>query len=126
MEALFGSNANIGDTDGDGINDSTEVKGWGTSPTVRDSDGDGCDDDKEIAEINGDGVVNALDEARVALRVYNGQDDDPHDGNPIPDLDMQVSPAFDINKDGVMNPLDAALVAINSSMTEPPEGCDCR
>ncbi|OGO07557.1 MAG: hypothetical protein A2Y61_04240 [Chloroflexi bacterium RBG_13_60_13] len=130
MEALFGSSSSSSvstmDTDGDGISDGTEVRSWGTSPTVRNSDGDRCDDDKEIAEINGDGVVNALDEARVALRVYNAQDDDPNDGNPIPDLDMQVSPAFDINRDGVINPLDAALVAINSSMTEPAGECDCR
>jgi hypothetical protein len=126
VEAIFGSSDNKRDTDGDGISDGVEVKGWGTSPTVRNSDGDRCDDDKEIAEINGDGVVNALDEARVALRIYNVQDDDPNDGNPIPDLDMQVSPAFDINKDGVMNALDPALVALNSSMVEPANECDCR
>jgi len=130
MEALFGSSTSSSqttmDTDGDGINDGMEVNRWGTSPTVRNSDGDVCDDDKEIAEINGDGVVNSLDEARVALRVYNAQDDDPNDGDPVPDPDMQVSPAFDINRDGVMNPLDAALVARNSNITEPPEECDCR
>jgi serine protease len=130
MEALFGSSSSSSittmDTDGDGISDGMEVNKWGTSPTARDSDGDGCDDDKEIADINGDAVANALDEARVALRVYKAQDDDPNDGNPIPDLDMQVSPAFDINRDGVMNPLDAALIALNSSMTEPANECDCR
>jgi len=126
VEAIFGSSDDVRDTDGDGINDGVEVKGWGTSPIVRNSDGDVCDDDKEIAEINGDGVVNSLDEARVAQRVYNAQDDDPDDGNPIPDPDMQVNPAFDINRDGVMNALDPALVVLNSNMTEPPEECDCR
>jgi hypothetical protein len=126
VEALLGSSDNLRDTDGDGISDSAEVKGWGTSPAVKNSDGDRCDDDKEIVEINGDGVANALDEARVALRIYNVQDDDPNDGNPIPDLDMQVNPAFDINKDGVMNALDPALVALNSSMVEPANECDCR
>ncbi len=126
VEAIFGSSDDMRDTDGDGISDGVEVKGWGTSPTVKNSDGDVCDDDKEIVEINGDGVVNALDEARVAQRVNNAQDDDPNDGNPIPDLDMQVNPAFDINKDGVMNALDPALVVLNSNMTEPAEKCDCR
>jgi parallel beta-helix repeat protein len=126
VEAIFGSSDNLRDTDGDGISDGVEVKGWGTSPTELNTDGDRCDDDKEIVEINGDGVANALDEARVALRIYNAQDDDPNDGNPIPDLDMQVNRAFDINKDGVMNALDPALVALNSSMVEPPEKCDCR
>jgi len=126
VEAIFGSDPNKKDTDGDGIADGTEVKGWGTSPVQRNTDADRCEDDKEIAEINGDGVVNALDEARVAQRAFNVQDDDPSDGNPVPDFNMVVSPAFDINKDGVMNALDEALVVLNSNLVEPENECDCR
>jgi hypothetical protein len=126
IEALFGSDPNVRDTDGEGVADGAEVKGWGTSPVLRNTDGDRCDDDKEIAEINGDGVVNVLDEARIAQRAFNVQDDDPNDGNPIPDFDMVVNPAFDINKDGVMNALDDALVVLNSSLVEPANECDCR
>jgi streptogramin lyase len=126
MEALFGSDPNNMDTDDDGIGDGVEVIGWGTSPAVKDSDGDGCDDDKEIADINGDAIANALDRVRVAQRVYQVQDDDPADGDPVPDPSMEVSPAFDVNKDGIVNLLDAVLVALNSSLIEPAEECDCR
>jgi putative hemolysin/C1A family cysteine protease len=126
LEAIFGADPTKKDTDGDGISDGAEVRGWGTSPAMKDTGGDGCDDDKEIVEINGDAVVNTLDEARVAQRVFNVQDDDPNDGNPVPDWDMQVTPAFDVNKDGVMNPLDEALVVLNSNLVEAAEECDCR
>jgi hypothetical protein len=90
------------------------------------SDGDRCDDDKEVADVNGDAVVNTLDYVRILQRVYNVQDDDPSDGNPVPDYDMVVSPAFDVNKDGMMNALDAVLVALNSNLVESPGVCDCR
>ena len=126
VEAAFGSSDAIKDTDGDGINDGIEVKGWGTSPVAGDSDGDGCDDDKEIADVNGDAVANALDYVRVAQRVFGVQDDDPDDGDPVPDADMQVSAAFDVNKDGVMSALDPVLAALNSSLVEPAGECDCR
>jgi len=126
LESIFGADPTKKDTDGDGISDGTEVKGWGTSPAQKNTDGDRCDDDKEIVEINGDGVVNTLDEARVAQRAFNVQDDDPNDGNLVPDWDMQVSPAFDVNKDGVMNALDEVLVVLNSNLVEPAEECDCR
>jgi parallel beta-helix repeat protein len=126
VEAIFGSDPTKKDTDGDGLTDGMEVKGWGTSPVIRNTDGDRCDDDKEAVEINGDRYVNALDEARVAQRAFNVQDDDPNDGNPVPDFNMQVSPAFDVNRDGVINALDEALVVLNSSLVEPEEECDCR
>ena len=63
---------------------------------------------------------------RVLQRVFAVQDDDPADGDPVPDPDPQVSPAFDLNKDGMMNSLDAVLAALNSSLVEPPSACDCR
>ena len=126
VEALFGSSDYLKDSDGDGIGDGTEVKGWGTSPVLPDSDGDGCDDDKEIADVNGDAIANALDYVRILQRVFAIQDDDPADGDPVPDPAPQVSPAFDVNKDGMMNSLDAVLAALNSGLVEPPAACDCR
>ncbi|MDI6858465.1 MAG: FG-GAP-like repeat-containing protein [Dehalococcoidia bacterium] len=126
VEAILGSSDSLKDSDGDGIGDGIEVRGWGTSPTLPDSDGDGCDDDKEIADVNGDAMANGLDYVRVLQRVFAVQDDDPADGDPVPDPYPQVSPAFDLNKDGMMNSLDAVIAALNSSLVEPPSACDCR
>lgn len=126
VEALLGSSDSLKDSDGDGIGDGIEIRGWGTSPMLPDSDGDGCDDDKEIADVNGDAMANGLDYVRVLQRVFAVQDDDPADGDPVPDPDPQVSPAFDLNKDGMMNSLDAVIAALNSSLVEPPSACDCR
>jgi hypothetical protein len=114
------------DSDGDGLKDDLEVRGWGTSPNMRDSDGDRCDDDKEAVDVNGDGIANALDYARVVQRAFKIRDDDPNDGNPFPDYNMVVSPAFDVNKDGVVNAGDAALVVMNSNLVEPTVECNCR
>ncbi|MDI6857076.1 MAG: aryl-sulfate sulfotransferase [Dehalococcoidia bacterium] len=126
IEALFGSSDYVKDSDGDGISDAMEVMGWGTSPIDRNTDDDICDDDKEVADVNGDSVASPLDYVRVLQRVHGVQDDDPNDGNPIPDPEMVVSPAFDVNKDGVMSSLDAVLVALNSNLVEPAAECDCR
>jgi hypothetical protein len=128
VEALFGSNPNIRDMDGDGLNDATEVKGWGTSPTNRDSDGDGCDDDKEAADVNGDKMANGLDRLLVLRRAAKIQDDDPNDGDPNPDYNMVVSPAFDVQKDGKVDNADGLWIAKNSylSPTERFEKWDCR
>lgn len=126
VETLFGSSDSIRDTDGDGIEDGTEVEGWGTSPIVRDTDGDGCDDDKEIADVNGDAKANGLDGTVVRLRAFNYQDDDPNDGDPVPDYNMVVSPAFDVNRDGKINGLDATWLSLNSQLVEPYEKWNCR
>ena len=125
VEALFGSSDSIRDTDGDGFNDAMEIKGWGTSPTERDSDVDACDDDKEIADVYGDKVADGADCTLIAERVYKIRDDDPNDGDPNPDNDMVVSPAFDINRDGTVNGQDRTLCLLNSSPHEPYEECDC-
>jgi hypothetical protein len=52
-------------------------------------------------------------------------DDDPNDGNPNPDFDMVVSPAFDVNRDGVVNAGDPPLVVLNSSLAEGNERWFC-
>jgi len=109
VEAAFGSSDNNKDSDGDGINDATEIKGWGTSPVLRDSDGDVCDDNIEIADVNGDGLVNVGDQMIIAQRAGKVRDDDFD-----PDPPWNFSPAFDINKDGYINVGDQMLVAKQS------------
>jgi hypothetical protein len=126
VEVVIGTSDYVRDTDRDGISDGAEFMGWGTSPTRRDSDGDGCDDDKEIVDVNGDAVANVLDYARVAQRAFRIQDDDPNDGNPVPDFEMDVSAAFDLNKDGAVTVIDVTLAALNSSLVEPAADCGCR
>ena len=125
VEAILGSSDSVRDTDGDGLADGLEFKGWGTSPTVRDTDGDGCDDDKEAADVNGDAKANGQDRIVVLLRAYKYVDDDPNDGNPNPDPDMVLSPAWDVNKDGTVDAGDAVLIAMNSQLVEPYEKWDC-
>lgn len=44
-----GSNPNLPDTDGDGLNDGDEVWKYGCNPNIRDSDGDGFDDGFEVS-----------------------------------------------------------------------------
>ena len=113
VEALFGSSDSAKDSDGDGINDGTEVRGWGTSPALKDSDNDGCDDDKEIVDINGDRIANVLDRTHIAFGAFAVQNGDAIAG-------------LDLNRDGRVNALDIFLVCINTSPAEPSANCDCR
>lgn len=106
-DALGCSDANK-DTDGDGISDGVEVKGWGTSCASKDSDADGCEDWIEIVDINGDGYANALDLGRILGMVVGFYP--PH-------------PALDINKDGVLNKLDHVLATYNSALFRPHAPC---
>ncbi len=46
-----------GDTDGDGLQNAWEKCKWGTNPDVVDSDGDGLGDCKEVADVDGNGLV---------------------------------------------------------------------
>jgi hypothetical protein len=108
VEAILGSSDSKFDSDGDGINDGLEVKGWGTSPSLKDTDGDGCADNVEIADVNGDGVVGLMDVLIVAERAARIKDDD-FDRDPP----WNFSPAFDLTKDGRIDLLDVALVAVN-------------
>jgi hypothetical protein len=113
VEALFGSSDANRDTDGDGISDGVEVKGWATSPTSTDTDGDssgndGCQDDKEIVSVNTDKQANILD-VQVIARMAFGL--------------LPPHPALDINKDGVNNILDVLLASMNSNLVEAHDVC---
>ncbi len=47
-EKKYGTDADNPDTDGDGVLDSDEIRGWGTDPLKADTDGDGFSDMQEI------------------------------------------------------------------------------
>jgi len=61
-----------GDNDGDGLLNTWEVCKWGTDPNNWDSDGTGKGDCQEAADVNGNGVVDFVEDtmyyARAALR----------------------------------------------------------
>jgi hypothetical protein len=105
--ALGCSDANR-DSDGDGIPDGVEAKGWSTSCASKDTDADGCEDWIEIIDVNGDGQSNALDLAQID-RIYVGV--------------VPRHPALDVNKDGVFNALDGALAVLNSNLIKPHNPC---
>ena len=96
FELSIGSDPTKGDTDGDGIPDGIEYKGYGTSLTSTDTDGDGCSDGREIASVDSNTLVNSLDLLLLANR-----------------LNRRDQPLQDVNKDGVVNSGDLALVARN-------------
>ena len=96
FETAIGTNPVLPDTDGDGISDGTEYRGYGTSPLLADSDADGCADGREISSINGDHTVSSTDLFIVASNFGNA---------------TQAVP--DINKDGKINSSDLRLVARN-------------
>lgn len=82
---LIAACGSTGDADGDGLPAYREFCNYGTSSTNADTDGDvhvapgpvetPCRDDKEIANINGDLTVNAIDLSQVAQAF--GPDEDP-------------------------------------------------
>ena len=62
MEVAYGSDPDVPDSDGDGIDDGEEVNVWQTSPTRADTDGDGLDDLDELEIWNTDPTVFDTDE----------------------------------------------------------------
>jgi hypothetical protein len=117
-EATHGSNpcnaaskpayASLLDSDGDGLTDNLESRGWGTNPYSRDSDADGCDDDKEVASVDADKQATILDVMSVARMAFGLIP--PH-------------PALDLDKSGSVNLIDALLAAKNSNLVETHAPC---
>ena len=48
QELALGTNVRLPDTDGDGLDDGTEVNAIGSNPLLADTDGDGLDDGTEV------------------------------------------------------------------------------
>lgn len=101
FEQSISSNSNLADTDGDGIRDGLEVKGYGTSPTVANTDGDSgptaqpCTDDIETLSVDLNTTVNSNDLLIVA--VLFGQPDKWN---------------HDIDKNGAINSNDLLAIAL--------------
>jgi hypothetical protein len=98
-ETSIGTDPNNADSDGDGLQDGWEVRGYASSPLSIDSDGDGTRDGCEAASLNADTVVNVGDQAMMAAEVMR----------PAPASQKLAN--FDLNKDGVLNPGDQAFQA---------------
>lgn len=98
VETQIGTDPNNADTDGDGVRDSVEVKGYNTNPLAANTDGDACGDAREIASINGDNTVNSIDLSQVA-------------GSFGPATSGAYVPDFDSDRNGTINATDLAFVA---------------
>ena len=97
IEALLGTNPNISDTDGDGMPDGVEVRGFGSDPLRTNTDGDDSDA-KEAASVNADRRVSSGDQVLVATSY--GLKGSQYYGS-----------AFDVNRDGAINSADILIVA---------------
>jgi streptogramin lyase len=98
VELVIGSSPSQPDSDGDGFNDGIEVRYYASSPLERDTDGDGCPDAQEIASINGDRHVTAIDIGQVA-KSYG-----------LPTRPGYIWD-FDVNRDGKISSIDLTLMA---------------
>ncbi len=104
--AVFPSQAGCGDAvdaDGDGVLMYRERCYYSTSDSDTDTDGDGCSDGREVASINGDQTVNAIDLSQVAQAFGT------YSSVPGPWPAHLVN--FDINKDGAIGAIDLSLIA---------------
>ncbi|MBI5285191.1 MAG: thrombospondin type 3 repeat-containing protein [Chloroflexi bacterium] len=95
-EAIYGTDPNNVDSDGDRLLDGWEVRYWMSNPLARNTDGDSCTDEREVASVNNDAKVNSTDMLMLAQRF----------GSVVPewgDLDM--------NGDGKINSTDMLFVS---------------
>jgi hypothetical protein len=97
-DSLDPNDANT-DSDGDGVLDGIEFRGYNTSMVNADSDGDGCSDGKEVASVDGLASVNSIDLQQVAQSFSATQS--------APNYLLD----FDVTKNGQVNSLDLQLVA---------------
>jgi hypothetical protein len=95
-EAVYGTNPADPDSDDDGVLDGAEVRYWLSNPLSANTDGDSCNDAREVASVNLDRVVNALDLGIIASAF--GQ------------LPPEFRP-YDTNGDGTINAIDLAFAA---------------
>jgi hypothetical protein len=96
FEAGQGYSSTSDDSDGDGIKDGVEFKGYMTLPPLVDTDGDGCNDNVEITSQDTNTITNSNDLLIVSLS-FNST--------------TRVNP--DINKNGIVNSTDLFIVALN-------------
>jgi hypothetical protein len=90
-----------GDSDGDGIQNCLEVRGYGSNPI--DSDGDACPDWLEIHDLDGNRKVDSGDSLWLAKRI----------AGLIP-ADPVSDPIFDVDKNGKIDSGDSLAMAKNT------------
>jgi hypothetical protein len=100
LEAEYGTDPELADSDGDKMVDGVEFRAYNTDPLVANTDGDACNDAKEAASINADTNVNSIDLQQTA------ESFGPRT-NPLYIENM------DVNKDGNINSLDLFFIAAN-------------
>ncbi len=98
FEMTIGTNPGVADSDGDGVRDGVEVKGYGTDPLSANTDADGCGDGREIASVDANMTVNSTDLQQVAVA-----------------FGPSTSPGyildFDMDKNGTINSTDLQFTA---------------
>lgn len=98
LEPTYGTTVGVTDTDGDGVIDGFEARHYASDPTSGNTDSDVCGDAREIASINADLTVSAIDLSQVAQSFGNSSN---------PNYLVQ----FDMNKDGNISAIDLSFVA---------------
>lgn len=109
LEALYGTDPNNRDTDGDGLSDFVEVAYWGTDPLEQDTDGDSCSDLREAASADNNWVVNVSDALAALSRTG---------------YDTDATRPYDVNRDGRINIGDVLMVVNAYGACTPPRQID--
>ena len=94
----FDPNDAAGDSDADGVQDRVEFRYYGGNLSSNNTDGDSCNDAREVASINADQMVNAIDLSQVAS-VFG------------PSTSGVYLVGLDPNRDGNINAIDLSFVA---------------
>jgi hypothetical protein len=98
-----------GDADGDKISNRIEACYYGSSTGSTDSDTDvaldGANDGCEVASVNGDRIVNSIDQGKLASGISGA---------------VVYHVGVDLNKDGILNSIDQGIMA---SFIVPPGQC---
>lgn len=100
FESALGTSTTNADSDGDGLTDGVEVRGYSSNALVVDADGDGCGDAREAASVNGDRTVNSVDLSQIAqsFGLMGGA--------------VYLS-AMDVNRDARVSAIDLSIAARN-------------
>jgi len=116
----------LGDQDGDGINNSTEVT-YQMNPNLSDTDGDGIPDATEFgkravpSDSDGDGTIDARDtdsDNDGKLDTKEGIQDDDEDGAPnYVDMNDMDGPSADQDEDGFTN-LEETSIGLNPNLDD--------
>lgn len=112
-EYLLGTNPALADTDGDGINDATEINVYGTSAIEVDSDHDGLSDFDEINLYNTDALSTDSDGDGVSDGDEVALGFDPNDDT--------STPVIDRDNDGIADGNDNCLSVPNPTQLDTDE-----